>query len=138
MSPPVKVRPAEGVDDFDFIRKAWRATYRLGGPAVQNADKDHYFAEMTRLFSTIMPTARAVMGCDPADADNRLAFAVYEGDALWFVYVLQDFRRMGIAPALLDGLGIKRYNQSTIQGVRRLRPTLRGWKYTPYIAGPYV
>ncbi len=133
-SAPVKVRPAVSVEDWDFIRKAWRATYLLGGPAVQNADRDHYFAEMTRLFSAIMPTAQARMGCDPKDDDNRIAFAVYESDALWFVYVLQDFRRMAIVPGLLDGLEIKRYNQTTIQGVRRLRPTLRGWKYTPRLA----
>ncbi len=136
MSPPVAIRPAEGLDDWDFIRKAWRATYLLGGPAVQGADRDHYFAEMTRLFAAIMPTAQARMGCDPEDPDNRLAFAVYSGDELRFVYVLQDFRRMGIVPALLENLEIKRFTFNTIQGARRLKPRDRGWLYTPRFTLP--
>jgi hypothetical protein len=136
MTLPVTVRPAESLEDWEFIRKAWKATYLLGGTAVQGADRDHYFAEMTRMFAAIMPTAQARMGCDPKDDDNRLAFAVFSGDELRFVYVLQDFRRMGIVPALLDGLEIKRYTFSTIQGGRRLKPRDRGWSFTPRFTLP--
>lgn len=134
MTLPVAIRDAEGEDDFSFIRKAWRATYLLAGPAVQGSDKDHYFAEMSRFFAAVMPHARARMAVDHQDTDNRLGFAVYEGDALWFVYLLQDFRRLGIVPALLDGLSIKRYNVTTSQGVRRLKPRERGWIFTPQLA----
>ncbi len=135
MSPPVTIRPAADIADWDFIRKAWFATY-LDSPAVRGADRDHYGAEMTRLFAAIVPTAQARMAVDPEDDDNRLAFVVYHGDAVWFIYVLQDFRRMGIVPALIDGLEIKRYNQTTIQGSRRLRPHDRGWKFTPRFTIP--
>lgn len=135
MSLPVHVRPASSIEDWDFIRESWRATY-LFAPAVDGSDRDHYFAEMTRLFSAIMPEASARMGCDPKDDDNRLAFVVYTGNELRFVYVLQDFRRMGIVPALLDGLDIKRYTFKTLQGERRLKPKDRAWKFTPRFTFP--
>ncbi len=135
MRPPVNVRPAESLEDWEFIRKAWFATY-MDSPAVRGADREHYGAEMTRLFAAIMPAAQARMGCDPEDDDNRLAFAVFSGDELRFVYVMQDFRRMGIVPVLLDGLGIKRYTFNTIQGSRRLSPHDRGWKFCPRFTLP--
>lgn len=127
---PITVRPAD-ISDWDFIRKSWRATFLNGGPAVQGADKQHFFDEMTRVFAAICPTAEARMACDPEDADNVLGFAVYTGPELHFVYVLQDFRRMGFVPRLLSDLNITRYTFSTIQGVRRLRPLERGWAFTP-------
>lgn len=131
MTVPVVIRDADGEADYSFIKKAWRATYFTGGMAVQGSDRDHYFTEMNRLFAAVMPHARARIACDPEDADNRLAFVVYEGDAAWFVYVMQDFRRMGIVPALLDGLGLTSYRLSTIQGVRRLRPREHGLVFKP-------
>lgn len=125
------IHDADGEEDWQFIKRAWRATYLTGGLAVQGSDREHYFAEMGRLFAAVMPTARARIACDPADRDNRLGFVVYEGDAAWFVYVLQDFRRMGIVPALVDGLGLTSYRLSTIQGVRRLRPRDHGLTFKP-------
>jgi len=129
--PPFGKRDANSVEDWDFIRKSWRATFLLGGPAVQGAEKQHYFDEMTRVFAAIVPNSRALMACDPEDDDNRLGFAVFAGPALHFVYVIQDFRRMGIAAALLDGIGIKQFTFKTIQGERRLKPYDRGWFFAP-------
>ena len=131
MTSPVVIRDAESPEDWTFIRRAWSVTQWTGTYLSAGADKDHYFAEMGRLFSAIVPVVRARMAIDPEDADNRLGFAVYDGDALWFVYVMQVVRRLGIVPALLSGLDIRNYNQMSIQGVRRLKPKDRGWKFTP-------
>ncbi len=130
MTPPVVIRDAT-LSDWDFIRKAWRATFLIGGPAVHGAEKQHYFDEMTRVFAAICPTASARIACDPADEDNDLAFVVYSGPVIYFIYVLQEFRRNGIVPLLLDGLNVARYAFKTIQGERRLKPATRGWQYAP-------
>lgn len=129
MTPPVTVREGN-VSDWDYMRKAWRQTFR-SGPAVQGADETHYFAEMRRLFAAIMPSANARVACDPKDDDVRIAFAVFSGPMLYYVYVEQAFRRHGVAAKLLDGLEIKQYCFSTDHCVRRLRPAERGWLFCP-------
>lgn len=129
-APPAKVREGT-LEDWDFIRKSWRATFFLGGPAVQGADKQLYFDEMTRLFAAIVPTASARIACDPADDLNQLGFACYTGTTLHFVYVLQDFRREGLVPLMLEGLPLKHYSFKTVQGVRRMKPKEHGLVFKP-------
>ena len=129
-SPPVNVREAVE-SDWDFMRKAWRATFLLGGPAVQGASKQHYFDEMTRLFAAIVPTAGARIACDPEDDSNQIGFACYTGTVLHYVYVEQNFRREGVVPKMLDGLPIKHFSFKTNQGVRRLKPAEHGLLYKP-------
>ncbi len=129
-SPPAKVRDAEDYD-WPFMRKAWSETFLSGSPAVQGADRQLYFDEMTRLFAAIVPTARARIACDPEDDRNQLGFACYTGTILYFVYVLQDFRRNGLVPMMLEGLPIKHYSFKTAQGVRRLKPHDRALVFKP-------
>ncbi len=128
--PRVNVRDAVQ-SDWDFMRKAWRATFLLGGQAVQGANKQHYHDEMSRLFAAIVPSASARIACDPEDDDNPLGFACYEGQTLYYVYVIQDFRRLGIVPRLLEGLPLKSFSFKTIQCEKRLKPLERGWTYKP-------
>jgi hypothetical protein len=131
--PRVNIRDAVQ-SDWDFMRKAWRATFLLGGPAVQGADKRHYHDEMSRLFAAIVPTASARIACDPEDDDNPLGFACYEGPTLHYVYVIGEptsFRRMGIVPLLLKGLPLKFFSFKTIQCEKRLKPAERGWLFRP-------
>lgn len=98
---------------------------------MQGADKNHYEHEMNRVFAAIVPTATARIACDPSDDDTRLAFVVYTGNLLHYAYVEQNMRRFGLVPSLLDGVPIKRYNFTTMQGFRRLKPPTRGWLYQP-------
>ncbi len=136
MRPPIRVRDAT-LDDWDFIRRAWRDTFRLGGPAVQGADKAHYHAEMDRLFAAIVPTAKARLACDPSDDDVRLGFVCYSGSTLHYAYVCGDlrtgldFRRNGIVPAMLHAVPITAFSFATNLGVKRVKPLERGWKYLP-------
>jgi ribosomal protein S18 acetylase RimI-like enzyme len=130
VTPPVKIRDAEAAD-WPWMRKAWRETFLHGSLAVHGADKQSYFDEMTRLFAAIAPNASARIACDPADDDNLLGFACFEGATLFYIYVLKDFRRDGIVALLLDQIPITAYAFSTMQFVRRLRPRERGWKFAP-------
>ena len=125
-----RIRDANALD-WDFMRKSWRETFRTGGAAVHGANKEHYADEMRRLFAAIMPGASARIACDPEDDDVRIGFAAWAGPVLYYVYVDQSFRRMKIAADLLDGVPIKRYSFTTDQGVRRLKPSVRGWAFAP-------
>jgi len=127
----VTVRDAETPEDWGFIRRSWLSTYHSGGPAVQGSDRAHYEAQMSKLFAIVAQRARALVACDPMDASNVLGFIVYEGDALWFIYVVREMRGFGISRQLLCGIPIRKFNLSTIQGMRKLRPSDRGWTFTP-------
>lgn len=127
---PVKIRDADE-NDWPFMRKAWRETFQYGSLAVDGADKEHYFAEMTRLFAAIVPHASARIACDATDDDVRVGFACWTGDTLHYVYVQRDFRGARIVPDLLDSLPIKAYSFTTLQCVKRLKPLVRGWAFKP-------
>lgn len=136
MRPPIRVRDVDAAD-WDFVRRAWRDTFRLGGPAVQGSDKAHYHSEMDRLFAAIVPTAEARIACHPTDDDVRLGFVCYSGSTLLYAYVCGDrskgldFRGHGIVPAMLHAIPITAFAFATNLGVKRLKPLERGWKYLP-------
>jgi hypothetical protein len=127
---PVKIRDATAAD-WPFMATAWRSSFFNLGWGVRGADKQHYFDEMTRLFAAIAPTASARIACDPTDDGVQIGFACYTGTKLHFVYVMQDFRREGLVPSMLEGLPIKHYTFMTTPGVKRLKPADRGWQFTP-------
>ncbi len=126
-----RIREIDGEDDWAFIRKAWRETFQYGSLAVDGADKPHYFDEMSRLFAAIVPGASGRVACDPTDDDVRVGFVCFTDETLHYVYVQKDFRRMGVARDLLDGLPIKAYSFTTLQCVKRLKPRDRGWAFKP-------
>lgn len=130
MSLPFVLRDA--VDsDLGFVQNSWRGTFHLGGFGAQDSDREHYHEEMTRLFERILKRARVRVACDTKDQDVLLGFAVATGRELHFVYVRQDFRRLGVARALVEDLDPKQFTFSTRQGVARLKPRERGWAFTP-------
>ncbi len=129
MNPFVSIRDATEAD-WPFIRESWTATFH-SAPAVQGANDKAYKDEMARVFAAILPTASGRIASNPEDELHRLAFAVYEGPVLYFAYVVQDFRREGLVPLLLEGLGIDRFMFRTLQGERRLKPKDRGWQFHP-------
>lgn len=134
MSLPFILR--DGVDtDLGFVKDSWRGTFHLGGYGAQDAEREHYHEEMTRLFERLFKRDRSRVrirvACDPKDQDSILGFAVTSGDELHFVYVRQDFRKLGVARALLEDLGVKKFTFATRSGVVRLKPRERGWAFTP-------
>ena len=117
--------------DEHFVKSAWRGSFRLAGHGVQDADHIHYDMEMDRVFDRILPRATVKIACDPKDPDNLIGFAVLTGSELHYVYVKRDFRKLGVVPAMLEGLDIRSFTFKTLPGERRIRPSSRGWAFTP-------
>lgn len=127
---PFRIRDAVAGDEA-FIKSAWRGTFRTAGVGVEGAEPEHYHREMQRLFDRLLPTATVRIACDPQDDDNLIGFAVLTGHELHYVYVKQEFRKLGAVPALLEGLDIRSFTFKTLPGERRMRPRSRGWNFTP-------
>lgn len=117
--------------DEAFVKSAWRGTYRTAGIGVAGAESEHYHQEMQRIFDRVLPKATVKIACDPKDEDNLIGFAALLGTELLYVYVKQDFRKLGVVPALLSGLDIRSFTFKTLPGERRIRPASRGWQFTP-------
>lgn len=133
MTLPFGVRDATE-EDRGYIENAWRATMLAMSPAVQGADPAHYHSEMSRVLSRLMPTLpgnSVRVAHDPKDENNLVGFIAATKHELHYLYVGGDFRKLGVAPLLLDGLKISCYTFSTPPGVRRLKPRERGWKFCP-------
>lgn len=139
---PYRIRDWKPTDDVAFVGNSWRESYHNGGPGVTLAERDHFRAEMQRVFAVLLPTARVLIACDREDEDTLLGFAAAtsvrgEHDTLLYVYVrggdeLTNMRKQGIARDLIESLGaIKAYMFRTLAGERRLKPRERGWKFTP-------
>ena len=134
---PYRFRDWRPADDVAFVTDAWRASFHNGGTAAQYADREHFSAEMRRVFERLLPTAKVVVACDREDEDTLLGFVAATGEELHYVYVrggsdLVNVRKQGIARELIEAIGpIRSYTFTTIAGIRRLRPRERGWKFTP-------
>jgi hypothetical protein len=129
-SNPFRIRDAVEADSA-FVKSAWRGTFRTAGHGVEDADPEHYHREMQRIFDRLLPSATVRVACDPDDADSLIGFIAATGDELHYAYVKQDFRKLGVVPAMLEGLDIRRFTFKTQPGERRMRPKTRGWLFTP-------
>jgi hypothetical protein len=130
LASPFLIREAVASDEA-FVKSAWRGTFRTAGHGVEDAEPTHYHREMQRVFERLLPGATIRIACDPADADNLIGFAAFTGMELHYVYVKQDFRKLGVVPAMLEGLDIRSFTFKTLPGDRRMRPKARGWLFTP-------
>ncbi len=115
--------------DMAFVIDAWKKSYE-GAPAVRGADREHYRVEMTRAIRRLCDRAEIRIATAPDDDDHLLGFAAFvttdDGAELHYVYVKQDFRKMGIARALLADLKVTAYTFLS----NTARPP-KGWAYRP-------
>lgn len=112
-------------DDVAFVLDSWRRSFE-GAPAVKGAERIHYRQEMTRAIRRILDRATVRVRCDANDEDTIVGFAAFTGLELHYVYVKKEFRKMGVAKAMLEGLPIEAYTFLTPSA----RPPSR-WAFTP-------
>jgi GNAT superfamily N-acetyltransferase len=126
---PIAIRAAVA-SDLAFICHSWRTTFHLGYGAL-GSDPEHYHREISKVFERLLPTATMRIAADPADADVIIGFAVFTNSELHYVFVRKDFRRNGVANALLADIPIRSFTFLTKRGEDALKPRARGWAFTP-------
>jgi GNAT superfamily N-acetyltransferase len=112
-----------------FVIDAWKRSFE-GAPAVRGCDREHYRREMTLAIRRLCDRAQIRIATAPDDDDHLLGFAAFtttdDGAELHYVYVKQDFRKMGIARKLLADLKV---NAVTFLSTTARLP--KGWAYKP-------
>ena len=129
MKLPIVLRPG-AASDLAYVCDSWRTTFHLGYGAL-GSERKHYHQEISRLFERILPKASVRIACDPTDPDVIVGFAVFTDTELHYAFVRKDFRRMGVATALLADLPIRSFTFLTRKGEEALKPRARGWAFTP-------
>jgi hypothetical protein len=130
-----RIREAKA-EDIGFICDTWRGSFQHTSLVFQAAGVEAYRKVFALVTGRLLKGASAVVACDAEDEDALLGHAVHTGPELHYVYVrggepADSLRKVGIARALLEPLGITSYTWTTKSFEARLKPAARGWKEAP-------
>lgn len=99
------VRPAEGDDELNFVRKTWLREYGEGAwPAAEFMFGPRYMAEHHRCIDAVLERGAVSVAYRPSTPTRICGFAVTEEAVVHFVFVRGKWRRMGVAKLLLRPL----------------------------------
>lgn len=102
---PIKIRPATD-NDVPFILNSWLKSYRDNGPIAQNVPNTIYYAGHHKILQKIIRRSQVLVACDEKDESQIFGYASAERIdghfVLHFVYIKQQFRKMGIGTSLLN------------------------------------
>lgn len=131
----IKVRPVNprSPDEWAFVSMNWRASFEPESQVARMCGAKAYKRFMTRYVEALRTETGAytLIVTPDNDDDHFLGFAVAKEPELHYVYVKPEFRKTGLARALLEGRGIAEYTFTTLLGRERLRPDERGWRSRP-------
>jgi hypothetical protein len=92
------LRPAEE-DDLGFVIASWVQSYRQ--QALARDAGAAYPRQQRRIIQHLLEHANVLVACAPDEPRLILGYAVTGPQVVHYVYVKQDFRRIGIARALV-------------------------------------
>lgn len=101
------IRPAT-TKDRNFVLDAWIGSYSQSAIAAslgsnsKSPEDNIYLARWPRLIDRVTRASTVTIAADQDNQDVILGFLVQEGPVLHYLFTRQDFRRSGIAGALLD------------------------------------
>ena len=118
-----------------LVYATWLRSYEAWSLAAKHIPRDVFFAEHHKVIDRVLGRGASVrVAALPDEPDVILGWAVTEGPVVHYVYVKPDFRRYGLAKALLAH--VQRpftYSHSTYV-TRDVHKHLDGCIYNPYEA----
>lgn len=93
------LRQFDSATDTPYVLSSWVRTCRGQFPWRHCTDKDWNVQFRERALA-VLERSQCLVACDPEDASVIYGFAVFEPEALHFVYVKGAFRGFGIGKAL--------------------------------------
>jgi GNAT superfamily N-acetyltransferase len=95
---PILLRPGTS-EDHPFVVDSWLQSYRAS--AIARDAGRAYLHDMKWIVRAWLARAALLVACDPEQPGAIWGWAVTRDAVLFYVYVRQEFRRQGIARALL-------------------------------------
>lgn len=116
--------------DRDFILASWLRSYRLS-ETVKGVDKSLYYSGQNKLASRILAGSEVKILAASEDPKTIVAWMCYRFPVIHYIYVKQDFRRMGLASRLLgDPQKWAAYTHKSLLSSKIQLP--KTWKFDPY------
>jgi hypothetical protein len=92
-------------DDYSFVKDAWMRCFRFGSTLTKEIPSDIYIPRHGALIDNLLHRCITELVCLKEDPATILGFLVYERitklNIIHFIYVKKDFRKMGLATALI-------------------------------------
>ncbi len=97
----ITVRPFDEQQDQAFIYSTWRNSQFYGNKEAHTESPKVVFKEMTKEIKHILKKATVKVACLDYDPRIIVGYVVYTDAHLDWVYIKEDYRRVGIASMLI-------------------------------------
>mgnify|MGYP006270041487 CR=1 FL=1 len=117
--------------DVNFIYQTWLKGLYYGSDFWKQMKGDTYYSTYKRLIERILvtPGTKVKIACLKEDPEVVIGYAVYTGDTLHWAFVKPQWRKMGIAKAIIPDT-IKKVTHLTKVG-KSLKP--KAWEFNPFL-----
>lgn len=96
----IEIRDAV-VGDEAFIFASWLRGLYYGDSWFSNIEKDHFMFNYHKVIESLLSQATIKIACLKEDKNIIIGYAVYREDILDWAFVKKDWRKIGIAKALV-------------------------------------
>jgi GNAT superfamily N-acetyltransferase len=120
-------------DARSLVYATWLRSYQAASPQTKHVPREIYFREHHKVLDGIFARSPTIkLATMPDDSNVVFGWAVTENDTVHYVYVKPDFRRYGIARALLAHVPRPFTYTHWTWIVRDLEKHLEKCAYNPY------
>lgn len=129
-----KIR-ADTEDDRNFILSSWLRSFRNNGDWPRHIDSATYYANHQSIIQRLLVLCDVRVACAADDENLILGWCCVDGSIVHYVFVKEQYRKLGIAKALLSGLEDKAEYTHWTRIIKDLDHAgkLLGLRYNPYI-----
>ena len=136
---PIAIRPFDRLSDEDFVYATWIKSFR-DSPYARAIPTPLYTIGQRSRICAILDGAETIIhvACDPDTPELIYGYAVWGNrDMLHYVYVKGQYRKLGIAKALLqdklhETLQYTHKGDIMLERLLKTNPEYNGWIYNPY------
>jgi GNAT superfamily N-acetyltransferase len=110
----IEVRPYRKAEDLNFVYSSWLRSYKHSSYWAKRIRHNVFFAGHQAMLNYLFakPTFQCAVACSPEDPTQIFGYLAYEKATegaqpiVHFVFVKDDFRKMGVARKLFEAAGI--------------------------------
>lgn len=122
-------------DDRNFILSSWLRSFRNNGDWPRHIDSATYYANHQSVIQRLLTLCDVKIACASDDENLILGWCCVDGSTVHYVFVKEQYRKLGIAKAMLDGIGEKATYTHWTRIIKDLEQAgkLLNWRYNPYV-----
>ena len=101
------IRPANETDT-NRIYSDWLRSYRQNSTTLKDLSEKIFFNEHRKVITDIIKRGKVLVLADKLDDYVVAGFICFEPQILHYIYIIKDFRKLGLATELMEAANFKR------------------------------